>query len=507
MAAETLMAAKAPSGPTKSVADKVAVTDVEAIEPGQHEDPSRPADPDRAAGRRAARSADDDETFDTSRLPVEGIGDERRQEIIDAVRRDRKGTKNASENPDDDEEAPDEATIVRARDEDQQIEGEAGKVDNDAPPAKPTLSGKQPAKTDQAARQEMAQAARKIGLDELDDDVRLEITVNGHAVETTVGDLLANAGKFMAGDEHLASAKEVLRTARVRQDFPDDTRDEPRQPARQSDGSRPADRVVATPAIDKDRLRTIVDTIQGGTVEEATEALGDLLSESATIAARAAKDVTEGDRNETRLRSVIGDALTRTAERYPEINSDQRLVGITAATMNEKMKDALRGIDIAEADQLDTMPPMQLIRDYTLFREQNPTYALPDLRTLFNESAGETYEWKFGEKKTFDNDDDGQRQPADRGQDDRRADNDRGSRGSERHEPREPSSRAGNGTDHVPVRRTGVRVVRKETLTAQPRPASIRADSAPAPTVSRETRHEIAIERMRNDRQGVAIRR
>lgn len=446
--------------------------------------------PDRTATSKARRASDrtDDSAAESSGLQWGGA-DDRRREIAEAVRRQRHGEADETTNPDDDEGTPDEAVIVRSAKEDEQVE-EATDVDADAPPvaekAKPSLAKP----VEKTAKEEMARAARKVGLDELDDDVTLEITVNGKTVETTVGDLLANAGKYMAGDEHLENAKEILRSARVRPtEIPDDARDEQRQPSRPPDGSRP---LVATPAIDKDRLRTIVDTIQGGTVDEAAEALAEVLAETNRVATQAAEGVSARDRDENRVRSVVNDALNAVAKRYPEIDGDVRLVREAAVEVNESMKKALRAIDIAEADQLDAMTPMELIRSYTLFRDNNPDYRgdLPDVHRLFDDAAAATYEWRFGEKKVFE--DDGQSQPAETPR--------VNGNGHVRQEPRAAPSEG-------PVRRTGVRVVRKETLSVQPRPASIRADSAEKPSVSRETRQEAAVEKMRAERQGVPLAR
>lgn len=407
---------------------------------------------------------------DGDRPPPSGMSfeDDPRNSIAKDIsaNRGKKPVAAAADGDDEEEggEGPDTAVIIEAGANTAEVEEE----DEPAPAVTPA-AGK---------------TRKTIKYDDVDPDTVVIAKVNGREVEIPLSELVGNAQKYQAGDEFLRLGKDLLDKART--DNARATAEDGTRPAGQNQAERRSvdPNAAAKPTAEALRAakRAYLEATQTGTMEEAESAFDEYerLRDLATNGAANQGDVAElvdaklMDREVASRAQAEGNAaLTSLASKhYPALTDDDLGPGILKAGFAH-VTQALVDIGVpkesfAGRTQMDVMENYARLRQDARYRDQ-----LPSLIDVF-EPIVEKVEKKYRIPQGAAPDAGGQRE----------------------------QQRAGSAA----VRVSEDRVLRRTTTTTQPRPAGIR--SQPPTTDAPRTRDTSStIDRMKADREGIAVRR
>lgn len=314
-----------------------------------------------------------------------------------------------------------------------------------------------------------AASSKRVNVADLDPDTLVVMKVNGRDVEVAVSDLVGNGQKWLAGEDHLNTAKDILARAKgtaTEQGAP--PADRQNQPARQA--AEPPVNPATKTKVDRAKLADVVDRIQTGTPEEAADALAEILGTNADDAQNrgGVREAVRGEMaamsTERAIQTEINEAIESLRVAHPAL---EKMPSIVPGLMQHglaTMVENLRAIGVPEEDL--RLPATDIVKGYGTLR-QNPQWRdkLAPIADVYGEAASKI-ERELGI-------------PAGK-----------------------PSGTRPAGTQ--PVVRT--REVNKTTIPVQPRSTGIRAEGAVPVATKRDNSAVIAAMQEQRE-QGIPLRR
>jgi hypothetical protein len=355
-------------------------------------------------------------------------------------------------------------------DEDEEQEAEPAPADGDE--AEQPATVREPG---EAAPVTARAAPKRINVAELDPDAIVQIKVNGRILDIAAGDLVGNAQKYFAGEDHLRASKEILDSARRTAPPTESNRDVrpasgQNQPERR-DAQPPVARTAKTKVDPKD-LVGVVDKIATGTAEDGAAALADVLNRTVNGAENQGdveqvvdQRLNERDQ-EARFQAESKQAISDLRAAHPALDRMPSLTTPIFQIGYETMVENLRAIGVPD-EQMRALKPPQIIKEYVRL-SHDPEWGskLKPMKDVY-EDATVAIEKEVGIQ---------------------------------------PSAK-GNGGSQPVVRTTEARVVRKTTTPIQPRSAGIRAEPGAVP-VARERNAGATIAALKTQREeGLTLRR
>lgn len=332
-------------------------------------------------------------------------------------------------------------------------------------------------------------APAKVRATELAPDSVVVVKVNGKDVEVSLADLAGNYQKYVAGEEIFQRGKAMLDEARRSRSGEATTEDQNSRPGDQSqverrgtaqEGQRTA---KPTAAERKAKLLELARTLQTGTEEEAAEALDELdrLSQPAAgvvtqdQAVRLVHQAVASSRIDEAAEAEANQAVTDFAMKHAALAAEDDLAPAVLTAGYNVAVEALKKIGVPDED-FQRSTPRDVLQSYARLR-QDPRYRaqLPSMSDLYD-GVAQHYETRYGIQAG---------PPPEHG---------------------DAATGQNRAAGQPVVRATQERVVRKQTITSQPRPATIRSE-APNPNAAKPRNASDTIAKMAADREaGIAVR-
>ena len=219
---------------------------------------------------------------------------------------------------------------------------------------------------------------------EPEDDPLVTLKVNGKTIELPRSEVVAMAQKNMAADDNFAESKRLVAEAKqllekVSAREPGDSPHQGTDPIAVAPG-QPETRQTKR---DPEMVRSVVESIQAGTPEEAEAELQRLLdsltsqneSQSPDQVRQVATEAARAVSLETQAQGDIDRALTANAERFPDIAAvtDPRIGRMIVDDTLQAVVGGLKSVGYSDAD-LQGHSYDNLVRNYAMLR-RNPNFA------------------------------------------------------------------------------------------------------------------------------------